>query len=196
MKGKHRWEDHYSRKARKERYPARSVYKLKEIQEKHHLIQQGDRVLDLGCSPGSWLLYAATLTGSFGQVVGIDPKPVSVALPPHVTVHSGDVFSLDATLRRILGDDFNAVISDMAPATTGVKSVDAAKSLDLCQAALSIATECLLPGGTFLCKLFQGEDFKRFTDRVKEVFHKQKVFKPKSSRKASKELYIIGMGRR
>jgi 23S rRNA (uridine2552-2'-O)-methyltransferase len=196
VKTTHRWEDHYSRQAKKERYPARSVYKLKEIQQKHHLIQQGDKVLDLGCSPGSWLLYAATLAGSAGQVVGVDLKPVSVALPPHVTVHTADVFSWDAVLLQRLGNDFNAVISDMAPAITGIKAVDAVRSFDLCQTALSIATDCLLPGGSFLCKLFQGEDFKRFTDGVKGVFHKQKVFKPKSSRKGSRELYIIGMGRR
>ena len=75
------WQDHYTRRAQKEHYPARSVYKLEEIQQKHRLIKRGSRVLDLGCSPGSWLLYAAGLTGEKGQVVGIDLKPVTVRVP-------------------------------------------------------------------------------------------------------------------
>jgi len=79
-----RWQDHYSRQAKKERFPARSVYKLKEMQEKYHLIKKGDNVLDLGCYPGSWLLYAADLTGDRGRVVGIDLEPVTLKLPSHV----------------------------------------------------------------------------------------------------------------
>jgi 23S rRNA (uridine2552-2'-O)-methyltransferase len=193
MKKKHPWEDHYSRQAKLERFPARSVYKLKEIQQKHRLINKGDKVLALGCAPGSWLLYAATLTGSSGRVIGIDRLPISISLPPHVKVHSGDVLALDMDRFKELGNDFNSVISDMAPATTGKKNVDAARSFYLCQRALSIAEQCLIPGGSFVCKLFQGEDFERFTAMVKAVFVKQKVFKPKSSRKASREIYIIGI---
>ena len=190
---KNRWEDHYSRQAKKERFPARSVYKLKEIQRKHNLIAPGDRVLDLGCSPGSWLLYAAALTGKGGTVVGIDLKPVTVDLPQQVNVHTADVLAMEAEHPETLGKDFNVVISDMAPATTGIKTVDAARSYALCTAALSVARYCLLPGGSFACKIFQGQDFNQFDDLVKTVFENRKIFKPQSSRKASREIYIIGI---
>lgn len=191
-----KWEDHYSRKAKKEHFPARSVYKLQEVQQKHHLIKKGDRVLDLGCFPGSWLLYAATLAGDKGHVVGIDLKPVSIKVPPHVKIFAGDVRSMDDSLWGAIGKNFNVVLSDMAPDTTGNKTVDAARSFDLCRAALSIAQQTLLPGGSFVCKIFQGEDFKGFSEAVKACFKTQRIFKPQSSRKVSKEIYIIGIGKK
>lgn len=185
------WQDHYSRQAKKDRYPARSVYKLEEIQQKHRLIHKGDKILDLGCSPGSWLLYAAKLTGDRGRVIGIDLKPVKIQAAPNMEIINGDVFALDA---GVLGSDFNVVISDMAPATTGHKAVDAARSAGLCEAALAIAQSVLLPGGRFVCKIFQGPDFNHFVDSVRAGFDKHKIFKPRSSRKASKEIFIIGLG--
>jgi len=185
------WQDHYARQAKKDRYPARSVYKLEEIQQKHRLIRKGDKILDLGCSPGSWLLYAAKLTGEKGRVIGIDLKPVKIQAVPNIEIMTGDVFALDA---GSLGNDFNVVLSDMAPATTGHKAVDAARSAGLCEAALAIAQIVLLPGGSLVCKIFQGPDFNQFIDSVRSGFDKQKIFKPRSSRKSSKEIFIIGIG--
>jgi 23S rRNA (uridine2552-2'-O)-methyltransferase len=185
------WQDHYTRRAQKEHYPARSVYKLEEIQQKHRLIKRGSRVLDLGCSPGSWLLYAAELTGEKGQVVGIDLKPVTVRVPSHVTIMIADVFEMDV---GSLGGGFDVVLSDMAPATTGHRAVDAARSFSLCEAALEIARRVLVPGGAFVCKIFQGPDVAHFQDFVRAGFRGQKLFKPRSSRKASKEIYVIGLG--
>jgi 23S rRNA (uridine2552-2'-O)-methyltransferase len=185
------WQDHYTRQAKKERFPARSVYKLEEIQKKHRPIKKGDKVLDLGCAPGSWLLYAAKLAGTGGRIVGVDLKPVSIPLSPRIKVITADVIGLDAA---ILGTDFNVVLSDMAPATTGHKAVDAARSYHLCEAALKIAQGSLLPSGSFVCKIFQGSDFNPFLDEVRAGFKKLKIFKPQSSRKASKEMYVIGLG--
>jgi 23S rRNA (uridine2552-2'-O)-methyltransferase len=190
-----RWEDHYSRKAKKEHFPARSVYKLKEIQRKHNLIKKGDRILDLGCSPGSWLLYSAELTGKDGEVVGVDLKPVSIAVPPHTKTYRFDILSHEKMHLESIGNYFNVVLSDMAPATTGNKNVDSARSYNLCQAALSIAKAKLISGGFFVCKIFQGEDFKIFSNSVRECFNAHRIFKPQSSRKASKEIYIIGLGK-
>ncbi len=191
-----KWQDHYTRKAKKEQYPARSVYKLQEIQRKFKLIKKGDRVLDLGCAPGSWLKYAAELTGSAGLLVGIDLKPVTIALPPHVSAVTGDIFAIDGQLQDKIGAGFNVVLSDMAPATTGNKMTDAARSLELCQAALAAADSLLVFGGTFVCKIFQGEDFKAFSDQVKRRYQVCKIFKPQSSRKASKEVFVIGLQKR
>lgn len=190
-----KWNDHYSRRAKKERFPARSVYKLQEMQQKYNLIKKDDRILDLGCAPGSWLLYAAKLTGNKGHVAGIDLKPVTINIPSHVTIYTGDIFSFDSFSESI-GNEFNVVISDMAPSTTGIKNVDSARSFNLCQAALETAQKLLLPGGSFACKIFQGEDFKQFSDSVKSCFATCNIFKPKSSRKASKEIYIIAKGKK
>jgi 23S rRNA (uridine2552-2'-O)-methyltransferase len=185
------WQDHYSQQAKKERFPARSVYKLEEIQKKHRLIKKDDRVLDLGCAPGSWLLYTAELTGPKGRVIGVDLKPVTIQLTSHIKIITADVSTLDI---ESLGKDFSVVLSDMAPATTGHKAVDAARSYNLCETALNIAQSILLPGGSFVCKIFQGPDFNLFLDAVRAGFKGLKIFKPQSSRKASKEIYIIGLG--
>lgn len=189
-----KWEDHYSRLAREENFPARSVYKLQEIQERFRLIKKGDRILDLGCSPGSWTLYASDLAGEKGMITGIDLKKVDIKIPSNVRIYNCDVLEIDDELLSSIGRDFNVVISDMAPSTTGNKAVDAARSFDLCVAAFNIAKTLLVPGGSFLCKIFQGEDFKKFSEMVRAAFNTQKIFKPQSSRKASREIYITGLG--
>jgi len=188
------WEDHYTRKARDEKYPARSVYKLQEIQRKFTLIKKGAKVLDLGCSPGSWLLYAAELAGGGGRVVGIDLKPVTIRLPSHAEALVGDILALTPELEEAFSSRFTVVISDMAPATTGMKDVDAARSLELCEMALTVATQRLLPGGHFVCKIFQGGDFDAYVAHMKGHFKQVKIFKPESCRKQSKEIYVIGIG--
>jgi len=192
-----KWEDFYSRKAKNEHFPARSVYKLKEIQHKYRLINKGDRVLDLGCFPGSWLIYASDLVGKSGKVTGIDIKSVLIKVPSNVDFLALDIFSLsDKNPLKGADNSFNVVLSDMAPATSGNKRVDSARSMALCQAALSIAEKNLAQGGRFVCKIFQGEDFKDFENSVKQLFHKHKIFKPQSSRKSSREIYIIGLGKK
>ncbi len=193
---KNRWQDHYSRKAQKEKFAARSVYKLAEIQQKHRLIRKGDRVLDLGCAPGSWLQFAAQQTGKGGQVVGVDLKPVTIGLPETVQVITGDINTLFDEDDHRLAIRFKVVLSDMAPATTGNKHADSVRSFALCETALAVAAKVLQPGGHFVCKIFQGEDFKAFCDKVKTRFDRMHIFKPQSSRKGSKEIFVIGLGRK
>ena len=191
-----KWQDHYTRLAKKERYPARSVYKLQEIQQKHRILKSGDHVLDLGCAPGSWLMAAARIVGGNGLVVGIDLNKVTVQLPFHVRTVEGDIFHWDSELKQVAGDRFHVVVSDMAPATTGNRLVDTARSHNLCEAALAIADDVLMPGGHFVCKIFQGEEFAAFSNAVKDRFDRRAVFKPKSTRKASKEIYLIGKSKK
>ncbi|MBU1168221.1 MAG: RlmE family RNA methyltransferase [Proteobacteria bacterium] len=195
-KGKNPWEDHYSRQAKKDNYPARSVYKLQEIQRKFTLIKKNDRVLDLGCAPGSWLVYAAELAGSGGKVIGIDLKPLTISLPSQAQAFEGNILEPDQARESLFAGGFNVVLSDMAPATTGMKDVDAARSFELCSMALDLAVQVLHSKGAFVCKIFQGEDFTAFTDRVRLVFDTYKIFKPESCRKQSKEIYIIGTGKK
>jgi 23S rRNA (uridine2552-2'-O)-methyltransferase len=197
QKSKNNWDkDHYTQQAKKDNYPARSVYKLKEIQQKFTLIKKGDKVLDLGCFPGSWLIYSAETTGPDGSVFGIDLNAVEAGLPPNATAFTGDILDLDEGIAAAVGKEFNVVLSDMAPATTGMKDVDAMRSFELCSMALSVAMERLVPGGAFVCKIFQGGAFNEFTGLVKSVFNKHKIFKPESCRKQSREIFIIGIGKK
>ncbi|OGR39699.1 MAG: 50S rRNA methyltransferase [Desulfobacula sp. RIFOXYB2_FULL_45_6] len=188
---KNQWEDHLTRRARAENYPARSVYKLEEIQNKFKVMKKNDRVLDLGCAPGSWLLYAAKQAGTGGRILGIDLSPVGIRLPENVTAVKENVLNLEKL--SLVDEDtrFNVVLSDMAPATSGRKDVDAIKSYELCCMALAVAEKYLMPGGHFICKIFQGNDFKEFEKKAKLKFKDCKIFKPDSCRKQSKEIYII-----
>ncbi len=149
--------------------------------------------MDLGCFPGSWLVYAAQIVGDSGRVVGIDLKPVTIPIPPQAVTYAADLSTLSQDWWSSLGMRFHVVISDMMQATTGKKTVDAARSFYLCQTALAVADQVLRTDGSFVCKFFQGSDFNPFLALVKERFHRFKIFKPQSSRKASSEIYIIGL---
>ena len=195
-KKKNPWADHYTRQAQKDNFAARSVYKLQEIQKKHRILKRGARVLDLGCAPGSWLQFASGAVGPGGRLVGIDLTPVTIALSDHVTVITGDVADLEGHLAELGQTRFDVVLSDMAPATSGNRHVDEARSVGLCEAALYIADKTLVPGGSFACKIFQGSDFKAFTDQVRQRFNRQVTFRPQSTRKASREVFVIGLGKK
>jgi len=189
--------DYYFKKAKKEGYPARSVYKLAEAQERFHLLQRGDAVLDLGCYPGSWVRYAAKIVGPQGVVVGVDRQAgmslASEAGAAAVTLIEADV-NAAALVRRLaaIRPRFQVVLSDLAPQTTGNKWVDHQQSLRLARRALEIAAQLLASGGRFYCKVFQGEDCPAFVEEVRPYFKTTKVVKPKSSRDESRELFVLG----
>ena len=188
---KNQWEDHLTRRARTENYPARSVYKLEEIQNKFKVIKKNDQVLDLGCAPGSWLLYAAKQVGPVGRILGLDLSPVDIRLPENVKAVQENVLNLENSTLVDENARFNVVLSDMAPSTSGRKDVDAIKSYELCCMALAVAEKYLRPGGHFVCKIFQGNEFTEFQKKVRSKFKESKIFKPDSCRKQSKEIYII-----
>jgi 23S rRNA (uridine2552-2'-O)-methyltransferase len=192
--GGNEWADHLTQRAKAENYPARSVYKLEEIQKKFKVISPGSQVLDLGCAPGSWLLYAAKQVGTSGRVFGIDLKSIEIQLPENVTAIQDNILSLENN--EFLTAGLGTVLSDMAPATTGRKDVDAFRSFELCRMALETAENFLAPNGNFVCKIFQGNEFKKFEQAVKSVFRECKTFKPESCRKQSKEIYIIAKGKK
>ena len=193
---KNQWEDHLTRKAKSENYPARSIYKLEEIQDKFRVIKKNDQILDLGCAPGSWLLYAGKQTGKDGRVYGIDLKKIDIQLPQNITAIQDDIFKLEDSVLLNKDKKFNVVLSDMAPATSGRKDVDALRSFELCNMALQVADDYLTANGNFVCKIFQGNDFNSFQKNVKSRFKTCKIFKPKSCRKQSKEIYIIAKGKK
>jgi 23S rRNA (uridine2552-2'-O)-methyltransferase len=193
---KNQWEDHLTRRARSENYPARSVYKLEEIQNRFKVMKTDDQVLDLGCAPGSWMLYAAKQIGKNGRVSGIDLKQIDIKLPANVSAIQDDILNLNNRFFISENNKFDVVLSDMAPATTGRKDVDALRSFELCNMALKVADDFLTANGNFVCKIFQGNDFNSFQKNVKSRFKNCKTFKPESCRKQSKEIYIIAKGRK
>lgn len=188
---RNQWEDHLTRRARSENYPARSVYKLEEIQNKFKVMKKNDQVLDLGCAPGSWLLYAARQVGSSGRVFGIDLKEIEIKLPDNVVAIQDNILNLANSSFLDENKGFNTILSDMAPSTSGRKDVDALRSFELCNMALTVADNFLVQDGNFVCKIFQGNDFIAFQKMVKAKFKECKIFKPDSCRKQSKEIYII-----
>lgn len=183
--------DRFHQKAKREGFLARAVYKLEEIDAKHDVLRPGARVLDLGCAPGSWLQYARSRVGETGVLVGLDRGPL--ARPPAgARLLVGDVMTIDS--KTLLGElaAFDVVLSDMAPDTSGIRSLDQARSEALFERAFELACELLAPGGNFVAKLFQGPDFKRLTELVRARFAIQRTMKPASSRQISIEQYVIG----
>ena len=173
---------------------ARSVFKLEEIDSRHHLLRSGDRVLDLGCRPGSWLQYAGRIVGPGGALVGIDRQPLDAAIPG-ARIVVGDVFEVTPETLRGELPAFDVVLSDMAPDTSGIRSMDQARSESLFERALEIALVTLTPGGSFVGKLFQGPAFQELIRRCRAEFVSVATQKPKSSRPESIEVYVIGKGR-
>lgn len=187
--------DRFFQKARAESYAARAVYKLEEIDRRFRLLRSGMRVLDLGCRPGSWLQYAARQVGRGGVLVGIDRAPLDVAIPG-ARIEIGDV--LEAPIERLRGDlpGFDVVLSDLAPDTSGIRSADQARSELLFERALELANALLVPGGSFVGKLFMGPAFQALLARCRREFETVKAVKPESSRKESIEQYVVAIGRR
>ncbi len=193
MKGK---PDYYWRKSKKEGYPARSVFKLQEIQEKHRILKPGGRVLDLGTSPGSWSLFILDFLGGNAEVTGVDLKSPDQRLLSRKNFHfiQGD-FTASEVMQRILeGAPYDSVVSDAAPSTTGSRTLDTARSLDIARHVLGICEKALAPGGACLVKIFQGGEEKEILDRMRILFRTSRAFKPKASRSDSMETYYIGTG--
>jgi 23S rRNA (uridine2552-2'-O)-methyltransferase len=188
--------DHYWRKSKQEGYPARSVFKLQEIQEKYRVIRPGARVLDLGASPGSWSLYILDMLAGSGGVTGADLNAPDKALLARKAYRfvQGD-FTSPAVLADILASaPFDAVVSDAAPQTSGNRTRDTTRSLELALQVLAIAEKALRPGGNLALKIFQGGGEKEVLDWMRKHFSLARAFKPKASRSDSMETYFVGTG--
>lgn len=187
--------DHYFKKAKEQNFAARSVFKLEEIDQKFKIVKSGQLVLDLGASPGSWSQYCSKKIGSEGKILGVDLKPVTAKLP-NATFIQADL--RDLNLENIFTEHgfrppFDLVISDMAPNTTGIRSTDQARSFELCNLALDISKRFLRKNGHFVCKLFHSEEFRELRDAIKNDFTDFHAVKPDSTRKISKEIFLVGI---
>jgi 23S rRNA (uridine2552-2'-O)-methyltransferase len=185
--------DHFSRRARQQDYPARSVFKLEEIDARVRLLASGQRVLDLGCAPGSWLLYAARRVGPRGAVVGVDRAALSVDPPANARFVRADVMTLDPGEVRPEGG-FHVVLSDMAPDTSGAALVDQERSWELFSRALELALATLRVSGGFLGKLFLSERHEEATRAMKARFAEVRTLRPRATRSSSKEVFVAGLG--
>jgi 23S rRNA (uridine2552-2'-O)-methyltransferase len=191
-----RWADHYTRRAQQEKWLARSVYKLQEIDKRFRVIRKGDHVLDLGCNPGSWSQYASQQVGPTGEVVGVDLTPPDQFSAPNFRFIQADAFSVDTEWWFAQVGPRDVVLSDMAPQTTGSKWTDASRSMSLARQAAEIALALLKKKGNFVCKVFEGEEIRAFKSEVAEGFINIRLFRPPAVRKRSKEVYLVALKRR
>lgn len=187
--------DAKTREAKKLGFPARSVFKLEEIDRRAKLLRAGQHVLDLGASPGSWAMYAAQKVGAKGHLLAVDLKPLEVSLPAWVTVIEGDALSLDNEALATFAP-YDVVLSDMAPNTSGNRFSDQARSHDLFMRALAVGAALLKPGGSFVGKIFMGEDLPLARAEVRKHFETERLMRPEGTRAVSYEIFVIGTGRR
>lgn len=187
--------DFYFKKAKEKNFAARSVFKLEEIDERFKVFKPTYKVLDLGCAPGSWSQYASKAIGRKGLVLGIDLQKVNLAIE-NVHFLQGDAFDEKtvADFSAAHGIElFDIVMSDMAPKTTGIRVQDQQRSFELCKRALDVARLRLRVGGHFIVKFFQSDEFDQYLATLKPMFNKVELLRPKSTRKHSYEIFIVGL---
>lgn len=189
------FDDEYVKKAQKDGYRSRAVYKLLEIDEKDHLLKPGMTVVDLGAAPGGWSEVAAQRVGEKGQVIALDILPMDSL--PGVTFIQGDFREegpYQALLETLADKPVDLVMSDMAPNISGMKAVDQPRAMYLAELALELARKVLKPGGDLLVKAFNGEGIDAFKQELRRDFNKLIVRKPRASRPRSAEIYLLARG--
>jgi len=186
--------DRFFRKAKAEGLRARSAYKLEEIQHRFRILRPGARVLDLGAAPGGWLQIAAREVGERGYVLGIDLAPIPrIAGPVETWVADALAPGLAERLRSEGRAPYDAVLSDLAPRTSGIREADEARSLELAERALALSLEVLDPAGSFVVKVFMGGGFEAFLKTCKASFSSVRVARPEPSvARRSREVYVVG----
>jgi 23S rRNA (uridine2552-2'-O)-methyltransferase len=173
---------------------ARSVYKLEEIDERFKIIRKSDQIIDLGYHPGSWIQYTSEKLGKDGLVIGADIKEINNKLLnlTNVRLFQKDVFTIESMAELGVSDQFDVVLSDMAPNTTGIQSVDQIRSLNLVEMVFSLLPRFLKPGGNLVIKVFESNDAQVFLKSQKKHFEEYHYLRPKSVRSVSKEFFVIG----
>ncbi len=181
--------DHYYKEAKKQGYRARSAFKLIQINNRYHIFKKGNVIVDLGASPGGWSQVAS----KYGKVIAIDIKKM---IPIEgVEFIEGDITD-ENTISKIkeIASEVDVLLSDAPPSLSGKYEMDQARSVLLCENAFKIARELLKKNGNFVCKIFEGSDFKEFLEEIKKCFNIVKLHRPQATRKASSEIYIVAKG--
>lgn len=183
--------DSWTRRAKAAGFPARSVFKLEEIDQRHRVVPSGGVALDLGCFPGSWSKW---LLGRRLRVVGVDLK--APELPGGTWIAASVLEVTPEALLEAAGGRYDLVVSDLAPNTTGQKLVDHVRQIALADRALELARAVGRPGSAFVCKVFDGEDANAFVDRVRQAYADVKRLKPDATRGTSVEFFVVAKGLR
>ena len=190
---KEHFDDPYVKQAQEAGYRSRAVFKLKEIDDKDHLLKPGHSVVDLGAAPGGWTEYARAKLPEKDPVFALDILPMEPI--DGVTIIQGDFTSeevLGELLQALNGARIDLVLSDMAPNISGMKAIDQPKAMYLAELALDFCQQVMKPGGDFLVKVFQGEGFDSYLKAMRGQFQKVLVRKPSASRPRSREVYLLG----
>jgi len=193
---KNRKREYYYKRAKKEKYRSRASYKLIQLNKKFRIIKNGDYVVDLGAAPGGWSQVALEIVGDSGFVVGVDLQRIRPFDQENFIGIKGD-FTEDETIAKIgeaLKKKADIILSDASPDISGIWSVDHLRSIKLAEAVLDIAERILKKNGNLLIKVFQGEEFENFLEKIKNNFRIIKTTKPPASRKGSAEMYIAAKG--
>jgi 23S rRNA (uridine2552-2'-O)-methyltransferase len=186
--------DHWTRKAKKEGFGARSVYKLEEIDKRFSVVPKGfGCALDLGCAPGSWSRFLRQRMGRRATLVGVDLQPL--ADYPGQFIHGSALDISEEVLLEALGGAPDLVVSDMAPNTTGARFMDHVRQIELAEMAKARALELLKPGGHFVAKVFEGQEAHAYVQGLRPHFQKVKRVKPEATRKESVEFFVVCVGR-
>lgn len=198
MSKPYRPKDHFFQRAKQRGFRARSAFKLEELVQRFGLVRPGARVLDLGAAPGGFLQVVAKTVGPSGLAVGVDLVSLRPFNEAWVRTAVVDVLADDARaqIEAVAEGPYDAVLSDMAPKTTGVRATDEARSLRLAERALGLAQALGKPGSSFVAKLFMGGDFETFRARLRDVYREVKVVRPEATRSSSVEVYLVGLGLR
>lgn len=194
---RHELKDTFFKKAKKEGYRARSIYKLKEIQERFNIIKRNQRVLDLGCAPGSFLQYISGLIGEGGVVLGIDILPTKTLNKKNIITLQADIKNIDikTILEKYSIKSFDVITCDVAPNLTGIRETDDKNIQELYYAVKTVVENSLKKNGSFIFKSFFSETFKPIQEDLKTLFNSVTVYKPQASRTKSSEIYLICQGK-
>lgn len=187
--------DAFTQAAKKQGFPARSVFKLEEIDRRCRLLKQGQRVIDLGAAPGSWSLFVQKKIGPSGRLVAVDRLPLTVTLVGHARVHLADLFDLpdDAFAEEA---PFDVVLSDMAPNTSGMRDTDQFGSYELVMKALDVAQRFAKKGSSIVAKIFMGPDYERAREAYRKAYAEVRTLRPEPVRKNSIEVFLVAIDKR
>ncbi len=189
--------DFWSQKAFKEGYPARSVYKLQEIDQKFGMLKKNHVVLDLGSAPGSWTTWLLRNLNGTGKVVSVDLNPLSKSVKgDNLVFFQGDLLSEEIRNQIAQNGPYDLVVCDAAPLTTGNRTIDTARSRGLVEMAIWYAQTMLKQGGNFCVKIFQNGDQQKELQKMRGIFATAKGFKPEACRSESFETYLIGLAKK
>jgi len=189
--------DRFTRAAKDAGFPARSVFKLEEIDRRVRLLRGGMRVLDLGATPGSWSIYAAQKIGPAGRLLAVDLEPLPVTLAPHAVFVQGDALSLGLASDELARfAPYDVVLSDMAPRTTGNRLTDQTRSAELFMRALAVAASLGKAGGAFVGKIFMSDELPLARVELRKHYATERLIRPEGTRSGSIELFVVGLEKR